>query len=377
MSRIGICFVTVGCLLCAAPLWAADSFFDGVFELSALDGTNGFLVRGIDVNDQSGWSVSNAGDVNDDGIDDLVIGARHADPVEGVETGESYVVFGGTGLGIGGVLDLADLDGTNGFALRGIAAEDDSGYSVSGAGDVNGDGVPDLLIGALGADPYGHGRAGESYVVFGSTGVGSGGVVNLSTLDGTNGFALRGVAAEDWSGFSVSNAGDVNNDGIDDLVIGAIFADPSGRVDAGEGYVVFGGTGIGSGGVLDLSGLDGTNGFVLRGIVAGDESGYSVSSAGDVNGDGIGDLVIGAIGADTNGNANAGESYVVFGRSGVGAGGVLELSALNGANGFAIKGIAFSDSSGHSVSSAGDINGDGVDDLMIGAPFADPGLCKR
>ena len=91
--------------------------------------------------------MSTAGDVNGDGIDDLLIGAHYADP-NGGNSGASYVVFGGTGLGSGGNLDSSALDGTNGFRLSGAAAYDNSGRAVSTAGDVNGDGVDDLLIGA-------------------------------------------------------------------------------------------------------------------------------------------------------------------------------------------------------------------------------------
>ena len=212
--------------------------------------------------------------------------------------------------------------------------------------------------------------SGASYVVFGGAGVGSGGNLKLSALDGTNGFRLSGVAAYDYSGRSVSTAGDVNGDGIDDLLIGAFGADPNGD-DSGASYVVFGGAGVGNGGNLELSALDGTNGFRLSGVAAGDHSGRAVSTAGDVNGDGVDDLLIGAPGADPNGE-HSGASYVVFGGAGVGSGGNLELSALDGTNGFRLSGVAAGDCSGNAVSTAGDVNGDGVDDLLIGAYGADP-----
>ena len=347
---------------------------DGVLALSALDGTNGFTLTGIDPYDDSGYSVSSAGDVNGDGYDDLIIGARGADP-HGSRSGETYVIYGGTSVpGTGGVLALSALDGTNGFTLTGIDALDDSGYAVSSAGDVNGDGYDDLIIGARGADPNGD-RSGETHVVYGGARApGTDGVLALSALDGTNGFTLTGIDPGDYSGVSVSSAGDVNGDGYDDLIIGARGAGQDGKSDAGETHVVYGGASApGTDGVLALSALDGTNGFTLTGIDPGDVSGTSVSSAGDVNGDGYDDLIIGARGGDPNGESDAGETYVVYGGANApGTDGVLALSALDGTSGFAFTGIDRYDNSGFSVSSAGDVNGDGYDDLIIGATGADP-----
>ncbi|MEH6523794.1 Ig-like domain-containing protein, partial [Sulfitobacter sp.] len=342
--------------------------FTASLSLSGLDGTNGFRIDGIDADDRSGFSVSSAGDVNGDGIDDLIIGATGGDPNGTSNAGESYVVFGSSG-GFSSSLSLSALDGTNGFRIDGIDADDFSGRSVSSAGDVNGDGIDDLIIGAYRADPNGTSDAGESYVVFGGTG-GFSSSLSLSALDGTNGFRVDGIDADDRSGFSVSSAGDVNGDGIDDLIIGAYLADPNGSFSAGESYVVFGDTG-GFTSSLSLSALDGTNGFRIDGIDANDLSASSVSSAGDVNGDGIDDLIISARLADPIGTPNAGESYVVFGSTG-GFTSSLSLSALDGTNGFRIDGIDTSDFSGRPVAAAGDVNGDGIDDLSIGALYADP-----
>ena len=341
--------------------------FPASLELSALDGTNGFVLNGIDGVDESGRSVAGAGDVNDDGVDDLIIGASDADPNGNSGAGESYVVFG-TRDGFPASLELSALDGTNGFVLNGIDADDFSGRSVAGARDVSGDGVDDLIIGAYRGGPNDN-SSGESYVVFG-TSDGFPASLELSALDGTNGFVLNGVNPVDFSGSSVAGAGDVNGDGVDDLLIGARSADPNGSA-SGESYVVFGRS-DGVPASLELSALDGTNGFVLNGVDSGDESGRSVAGAGDVNGDGVDDVIIGARFADPDdGTSYAGESYVVFGTSDV-VQASLELSALDGTNGFVLNGIDQDDYSGRSVAGAGDVNGDGVDDLIIGAERADP-----
>ncbi|TAH46089.1 MAG: hypothetical protein E6Q43_00455 [Dokdonella sp.] len=320
-------------------------------------GTRGFRIDGIDVGDGSGTRVSGAGDVNGDGLADLIIGAIGADPEGYSYAGESYVVFGRAD---NAPVDLANL-GSGGFRIDGIDAFDYSGLAISGAGDVNGDGLADLVIGASGADPYNTPAAGESYVVFGKT---DSVAVELIGL-GAGGFRINGINESDRSGYSISGAGDVNGDGLDDLIVGAPYADPDGDDYAGESYVVFGKSDIAA---VNLANL-GTGGFPIEGFDAYDCSSFSVSGAGDVNGDGLDDLIVGAPKAVQGPGGYAGESYVVFGKPDNTA---VNLANL-GTSGFRIVGIAGGDYSGRSVSGAGDVNGDGLADLIVGAWYADSG----
>ncbi|HEX8258600.1 MAG TPA: integrin alpha, partial [Allosphingosinicella sp.] len=177
------------------------------------------------------------------------------------------------------ILDLANL-GTRGFIIQGDAAGDLAGGSVASAGDINGDGYGDVIVGADAGDDGGA-SAGEAYVIFGKA---SGfGPVDLGNI-GAAGFVIQGDAALDKAGFSVASAGDVNGDGLGDVIVGAPFGDDGGT-DAGEAYVIFGKAG--GFGTIDLTNLGETAGFVIQGDEAGDNVGHSVASAGDFNHDGI------------------------------------------------------------------------------------------
>jgi hypothetical protein len=305
-------------------------------------GIGGFTINGEAAGDNSGFSVSGAGDVNGDGLNDLIVGAFGADP-NGESSGKSYMVFGKAD---GTAVELSDVaNGIGGFAINGEAEGSGAGFFVSGAGDVNGDGKDDLIIGG-------------SYVVFGKADNSS---VELSDVRaGTGGFAINGEAEDDGAGFPVSDAGDVNGDGLADLIVGASAADPNGE-SSGKSYVVFGKADDTAVELSDVA--NGIGGFVLNGEATYDEAGISVSSAGDVNGDGLADLIVGAQGADPNGNSS-GKSYVVFGKTDGGAVNLSDVAAGNG--GFVLNGEGQSSISGGSVSSAGDVNGDGLDDLIIG-----------
>ncbi len=311
---------------------------------------------------QTGFAVSGAGDVNDDGFSDVLIAANSAGS-GGTPAGEAYVLFGKASgwTDTGGAtipIDLATLNGSNGFMLHNASSsEDQFGFAVSSAGDMDGDGSAELVISAPDA------AEASTYIVFGKAepwaaanaveGVGA--LTNLTTLTGANVGALAA-------------AGDINNDGLADLLIGAQF---NGAISGGVAYLLFGSASRSANINLQQVATNHT-GIEFQGLAAGDDLGFSVSSAGDFNGDGFDDMMLGARNA-----GGAGTAYVIFGKAGGWADGSapwrVDLSALDGANGFAIVGASAGDQFGSSVSSAGDINGDGFGDLIVGAPGLDAG----
>ena len=336
-------------------------------DLSDVSGGGaGFTINGIDITAGSGPPAGNAGDVNGDGFADVIVGSFAATVGGAAEAGESYVVFGGPGPVPVELSDIASDANNQGFVIRGIGAGDRSGISVLSAGDVNGDGLSDVIVGGFRADPKGTDE-GQSYVVFGKMD-GIGIDLDADIVNGAFGFAIDGIDDFDYSGIDVGSAGDINGDGLDDLIIGATGADPLGQGTAGEAYVVFGKTDSGKIALSDVA--LGTGGIVLSGIAAGDRLGGSVSAAGDVNGDGFDDIIVGARYADVPSGMDGGQSYVVFGSANPVS--LLAADVVNGTGGFAINGVGAGDQSGLAVGGADDVNGDGFDDLVIGARFANP-----
>jgi hypothetical protein len=346
-------------------------------DLADLASSEGFVVRGRAAEDFAGASVSSAGDVNGDGYDDLLVGAWG----RGYFDGEAYVIFGRAG-GLSDV-DLSLLTPDLGFAIRGGGTADEVGASVSCAGDINGDGYDDLIVGAPRGNEGGA-ASGQAYVVFGrasgfGTTTANRAVIDLLTLSPDQGFLLWGPDDSGEMGRSVSDAGDVNGDGFDDLLVGAPWVAINGQNQLGEAYVIFGHEGafgrVNASGraAINLARIQPENGFVIQGDPAHEQIGQSVSSAGDVNGDGFADLIIGAApSVGVSGVGDEGAAYVLFGHDGsfgpADAAGrsVASVNELDFATGFAIHGSLPGDRMGWSVSTAGDINGDGFADLIVG-----------
>lgn len=327
--------------------------------------------------DQYGFSVSNIGDFNNDGFDDIVIGAPYNDDRD-VDAGKAYIILGGNnidyipdavlngsasgstyenfgfcvsgagdvnndnyddiaisapyfGTGTGRVfiyLGGPTIDTTADLIITGQSENLSFGYSVSGAGDINGDGFDDVIAGATTYST----STGRAYIFLGG-----------STMNNGIDLTMTGIGSFNELGKSVSGAGDVNNDGYDDFIIGS----PGNSSGNGRANIYFGGSTLNN--VADV---------IVTGQGSGGYFGTSVSCAGDVNNDTYDDVIIGAYGL----NSNNGRIYIYYGGM-----------AMNNVADVTVSGNTGSDF-GYSVSDAGDVNNDGYDDVIAGAPSAGPGM---
>ncbi len=294
--------------LSTAPAWTAES-----------DQALGYF----------GNSVSTAGDVNDDGYTDVIVGAFGFDDGE-TEEGRAYAYLG----------SATGLSTSPAWTAESDQASAQFGISVSTAGDVNGDGHSDVIVGAFTFD-NGETDEGRAFAYLGS----------ISGLSTTALWTVESNQPVAHLGRSVSTAGDVNGDGYSDVLVGA-FSFDNGDTDEGRVFVYVG----------SASGLATSPAWMAESDQASGEVGFAVSTAGDVNGDGHSDVIIGAPSFD-NGEVDEGRAYVYHGS----AGGLAKSHSWNAE-------VAQASGFGQAVSKAGDVNGDGYSDVIVGAPYFDNGL---
>jgi len=305
---------------------AEECRLGGEYDLSDADA----ILVGESAGDDAGASLDFAGDVNGDGRDDILVGARGEDSAAS-NAGAAYIVYGP----VSGEVDLSSAD----VQLTGESSNDYTGLTLAGGGDADADGVSDVLIGAW-LEDEGATNGGAAYLLLGPLTAD----LSLSAADGK----LVGTSLNSRLSESLSWAGDVNGDGKDDMLAGEPWGDVSGTND-GLAYVVYGPLS----GSLGAASAD----AVLQGVSSGDEAGASVAGVGDTDGDGVDDILVGAENESTGGS-DAGAAYLVAGP----VSGTFSLSAadalLSGEN---------ADDAAYVVSAAGDSNADGYADVLVGA----------
>jgi hypothetical protein len=272
-------------------------FYGGKYMDNVADVT----MTGESITSNFGVSVSGAGDVNNDGYSDLIIGAYEYNGI-----GRAYVYLGGSSMN-----NVADI------IMTGESGNDEFGYSVSEAGDVNGDGFSDVIIGA-----YNYASLGATYIFFGGT-----------NMNNSADVIMTGSSDTYYFGYSVSNAGDLNKDGYSDVIVGTLHS-------LGNAYIYYGGASMNN--IKDVT---------LTGESADNFFGSSVSTAGDLNGDGFSDVIVGAYGF----NLNTGRAYIFYGSP-----------IMDNVSDVKMTGESINNYFG-SVTDAGDVNGDGNPDIILGA----------
>ena len=319
--------------------------FTQSFDLSMvdLDATGaGFEVAGALANSKFARNVAGIGDFNGDGIGDLGITASY-DPA--TDEGRVYIIFGRSGSG--GDLDASTMTTAEGIHIEGPIASSYVGYdSVNAAGDVNGDGFDDILIGNTIPGAY----TGEVYLIFGTAAT-----TNISTtgLTTATGVLFQGTAGSQYTGESVTDVGDINGDGVDDFAIGAY----NGASGNGEARVVYGKSSGFTTTPVSVTAITGTEGFTITGNSGGNQMSRAMAGIGDINGDGIDDMILGA----RFRNGSDGSAYVIYGKSGTRSD--IMLSSLSAADGYELTGPA--NQWGQGVGGGGDFNGDGQLDIAV------------
>ncbi|MCB9762237.1 MAG: FG-GAP repeat protein [Alphaproteobacteria bacterium] len=298
---------------------------------------------GADANVRLGSAIATVGDVNGDGHDDVLVGALN-DSSAGEDAGAVHVLCRGA--------DWTGASPGTGVKLLGEAPEDTFGHALAGLGDGNADGLNDFAIGAWYHDGASIDNSGAVYLIHGRTGWGEAVHQQVYPIEAVADAKVYGKSTGDGFGFSMTNAGDTDGDGVDELLVGAPFEDGDARPDAGGAYLV----------PSDLTGVHvASDGFVrLTGENQDENAGFAVAGPGDVNADGYDDLFIGA---DSAGPAGEGAAYLLFGPT-QGRTGLKDAATT-------FIGEHPDSRAGFALSGAGDVDGDGLLDLLVGAKWVD------
>jgi hypothetical protein len=326
-------------------------------------GPHGLVLEGTEFGEQVGSSLAGLGDVNGDGLGDIAVGAPGGSPSTGAGAGRVYVIYGHRGpyttIRLNSLNDL-------GFQIKGAAAGDALGSAVAAAGDVNGDGRMDLLLGSRNELILDRGSAGAAYIIFGQTSD-----LDLSLYDFTGGnvggYKVVG-GVDSGIGTAVAGLGDINGDGYADVAIAASNWN-NGGVNGGVVYVIYGSDTVrDTSGYIDLQtppppGIL----FAIFGRTGDVNLGGAVSGAGDFNGDGFDDILIGAMGAVSVTTSIDGAAFLIYGQAALHISTTIDDFTQSLGLGFAITAQQINDQLGYAVAGGGDVNGDDYDDIVVSA----------
>jgi len=316
---------------------------------------------GLDAWDLFGSAVANIGDLDGDGITDLAVGAMYDDD-GGTNRGAAWILFMNAN---GAVKSKQKISSTQGGFGSGLANDDRFGNSIAPLGDLDGDGIADLAVGAALDDDGGTNR-GAVWILFMNA---DGMVQAKQKISSTQGGFGSGLANDDRLGDSIAVLGDLDDDGVPDLAVGATGTDDGGT-DRGAEWILFMNA---DGTVKAKQKISSIQGGFGSSLANGDFFGQSVAVLGDLDGDGVPDLAVGAPGSD-DGGADRGAVWIVFMNTNGTVKSKQKISSTQGGLG---SGLANGDALGRSVALLGDLDGDGVPDLAVGAHGADDGGTDR
>ena len=296
-------------------------------------GSAGIAILGTTASEQVGWSVAGAGDVDNDGYDDVLVGAYGRSSSKGA----AFLAYGPfTSVHYSTTMDIT---------MPGEATGDEAGCDVAGVGDMDGDGYADIVVGAQAESSAGS-ESGAAYLLYGP--------VSTTYTLGYSDAKLTGESDWDNAGYSVSSAGDIDGDGNDDLLVGSRWED-SGGAAAGACYLV-------TGPITGTASLS-TAQAKLIGGASNESAGSDVAGTGDLDGDGYGDLLVGAEGHASLGT-NTGAAFIVLGP-------ITGTLALSDEAWATMQSEAVGDKLGYAVAAGQDMDGDGTPDVVLGAPYED------
>jgi FG-GAP repeat protein len=288
-------------------------------------------------------------DLNGDGRADLAVGSQSSN-TSPLQPGPGYVaiIMGGTDASS---VDLGSVGTGKGYRIIGAQPGEQLGWSLAAAGDINGDGRQDLIVGAPSAAPFGRAYAGAAYVIYGSTATTD---LDLASLPVTRGFMIAGSAQGNHAGMAVAGIGDMNGDGYADVAVGSPDADPQGRDTAGTMNIVLGGPSLGN---IDLQNPPAAAGTSVIGAQLIELGG--VIAGGDVNGDHFSDVIVSSAHFPN-------KVWAIYGSSSPHA---VDTASFQSADGFTISANGSGSNARFGAALAtGDVDGDGFADVLIGAP---------